>query len=101
MADDADGGDEPHAHRGSGGRAGVARVASSCFAGAAAAMLFASCMALVRAIFPGAGNVVAFTAAGALTGGAMQAAREAAGAATAAAGDRRRRAAPPGKAPRV
>jgi hypothetical protein len=34
-------------------------------------MLFASCMALVRALFPGAGDIVAFTAAGTLTGGAV------------------------------
>jgi hypothetical protein len=108
MAADVDGGDEDSTRTAAGGgggraRAGVSRVAASCFAGAATAMLFASCMALVRALFPGAGDIVAFTAAGALTGGAVQAGREAAGAATAAAAGRRRRAAPPtdGKTPRV
>ena len=93
MAADVDGGDEDSTRTAAGGggggggraRSGVSRVAASCFAGAATAMLFASCMALVRALFPGAGDIVAFTAAGALTGGAVQAGREAAGAAAAAA----------------
>lgn len=84
--------DRPNANE---GRAAVARVGAACGLAALGAALFAGAMALVHALVPGAGTIVTYAAAGALTGGAMQAGREAVGAVG------RRRAAPQGKGVRV